>query len=424
MQIFTISQIFFYFFSIGSFQNNFLSNQSAVKNLKNFDGLYIQSKLSLPLGEKNVIQLYFGLENTNYALSNIMDFEIDFLFSDVLISSEVECLSDHSCEYVSQEKFSMTYNGQTLSYNKIKIFLGLTKVKPNEVNHETIHAVSSLEAKLIINESFTKNVIGFGPKAIVFSYFVSIYNLRRNEFKMTIFNHDSYKFLVVTNLIQDLPTILEKEPGKSTSYSISSWFKIIDTLGRVTLWCGKACVTNKEPHISLLLQAEHYNALKMAICINEQKCNHLEDLDENFDKVEFVLSYGNQNDPDELQIVSIKGQELVEIDDSLRIRLLFEEHPDQDSNCSVNLEHLYFRNVFLMIKKDAKSGNAYVGVGQMKDKYIHQITNFSLSCHILVVFCYLVGMIYILYSKSKLKNEVNELSYRNLSFSETLFKKN
>lgn len=384
-----------------------------------FQPLYIESKRYLPLTEKNIIQLYFGLFGKTQIRSKAVNFEIDFEHSDIILSSETQCESNNYCEYQSYEKYNFIFHGFKLEYYKVTIFLGLANVKPHEITLENIEKVPKIEAKLIVNPFFTKNVIGMNPNSASYLYFNKLYQFKENTLRIKLFNHDNYKYLLISNLIYEYHKVFEEQTPKKDIYEINTWIKTIDTLNRMKHYSAKTCIRNKNPALVFKLEKEYYLDLLASICLNPDTCKQCTDLDEKYTQVKFIISYGDQNEAGKHYEVIVTGNDLVEINEDGTINLLFEELPKDELRCQIELEHLFFKNIFLLLKVDLENEKVMIGLDHANPQFFFLITPFCFWAHVFVLACYVIVLFYILFSKKTVRKRATALSYKNMSFTES-----
>lgn len=383
-------------------------------------GLYIESRRYLVLSEKNIIQLYYGLnKNQNYK-SKVISVEMDFEFEGVILSSEIECTPEVSCEFQETEKTKLVYRDQTISVQKVTIFLGLAQLKRNEVVNPAIGRLASLHAYLAVDDTLNKNVLGVSPQSPVYEYFDRIYQFKHDTFRIKMFNFPSFRYVIVNNLQNESFRVFEEQPETVKQFTIKAFASIIDGTGREKMFCGRACVRNYEPQLALRLDTKHYVDLLTAICADAENCNHKSNLFPDWEKVAFTLSYGDQNEPTKNQRVVLFGDDLVEVFENGDIKLLFAPIDTVGPKCDMYLEHLFFESVFISIKYSLNDKKKMIALENINPKQFYYLTPFATVCHTLLVCLYSIIIVYIVYSKKQLKKHVNALSYHQLNFSESL----
>lgn len=382
--------------------------------------LYVESKRFLPLSEPNIVQLYVGLNKNDGYRSKVADFHIDFEFAHTMITSDFDCRPETGCRYENDEVVTLVYRNLHVTARRIVIFLGLAHLKPREAVDPPLDQLIAHKALLATTDNLTRNVLGLSPQSTVLEYLDHIYKYKVDTLRLQIFNYPTYRYAIFSNLPTESGKIYEEQPPKVEVFTVNAWVTLTDSNQREQRFTGRACVSNDAPDLALRVDPTNYFNLKAAICTDPEKCEKEDDLDADYDQVQFRVSYGDQNEPGRHTSVVITGEELVTVSETGVLTLRFGKLESMGSKCDLKLEHLFFTNVFISIKACTTNGKKHIALGQVRTKFFNRLGTFSAMCHVTVVVCYLLTVVYIVFSKRKLKKRVTALSYKQLSFCERL----
>lgn len=382
--------------------------------------LYIESRRYLVLTEKNVIQLYYGLNKNQNNKSKVISVEMDFEYDGVILSSETECTADLNCRFDGNDKTSLSYRGKIINVRKVIIFLGLAQLKGHETVNPPLDRLVSLPAFLAVDDSFDKNILGVSPQSGIYEYLDHIYQFKHETLRIKMFNFPGFRYVTINNLLNESFRIYEEQPTSIQQFTIKTFSSIIDATGSEKSFCARACIRNYDANLALRLNTNHYIDLLTSICKDADDCKHKSNLFPDWEKVALTISYGDQNEPGKSQKVVLFGDDLVEVSENGDIRLLFEPIEVIGPKCDMYLEHLFFESVFISIKYSLSDKKKLIALENINPKQLYYLTPFATICHIVLLCFYVLTIIYIVYSKKQLKSRVTALSYHQLSFCESL----
>ena len=93
--------------------------------------------MKLDLNQDSTIFLNYGLNNSTLSSVTPMDFKIDIGYSEVLVNvGSRKCKETENCYKDESESKQGSYRGKEYEYQDAKIFLGVNRVRPGEINSE------------------------------------------------------------------------------------------------------------------------------------------------------------------------------------------------------------------------------------------------------------------------------------------------
>lgn len=424
--------------------------------------MFLESKKYLPLEEGKKINLYPYIDKKSFHIGGPISFFIDFTFKDVLFTRNFSCEEKMSC-YRTGEISDIIYNKEKIKVEKIRLFLGLSKLQSSSFYESDIGKIAVLEAyHEIENQSLIfNNIVGLNQQSKYANYISKVYILKENFMKIVYFNFDSFSFLMVSTVNTNYAILHTLQKGENETYEFCTDLSVEKELtsfqnkrniksqsrqmspntlsaNNTNIGDAKVVLIFSNPHTRVnsimrvnmklsnmsrfhLFDAtkDIHNQIMINLCKDVNHCFTKNDLRQKYEEFSITFDYRDCNDPMWFsETFVIEGKDLIFIDGEGKVDFQFSKMGDAEAVDQMNLFMGFFKEKLISLKFDFSKNKVMFGMSQINFNWFYFATKYSIACCFFVVFMNFVAVVYIIFSKIKMKKTVNRMALENMHFNE------
>ena len=362
---------------------------------KKVEKIYIYHRVKFPYNQESKIPLYYGFDEERNISTNLLDFEIDLSYSNILINQKnVECRKEDNCKITDPSHKKEKYDNKEIETGEANIVLTVNRIRPGELNNDLLENsdhLKTLKTKFYNSNEMEKNILGLAPNSDIWNYWENIYHFPKKHINITFCYNEGNEFLMFDSYINTEKEVLFKTKKTDGIFNFDGFVNYNDKKNVINNQIHKICVSNKNG-LTMSLKGDLFNFVKSSICNNEI-CVSKSDLKQT-PEIDFQMKFQSFQRVQDYFSTKFYLSEFLEIGEDDKIIWKIEE--TKEPTCDIILQKEFLKDNFFLINNNLDDKeNMYIGFKKIKPSHFSNIDFYNVSMLIMSIIAITLFIIYL-----------------------------